>query len=195
MKTLTTLLLIILSILLTACSNNMSSGSAAKKSMMAMPFGTAMDTDYAQQLWQALNKAKLAGNGAIETVPYKGQPPHGAVLETFNSHLSVAGHNGVVYVKRNYGGKDITRSRVVNNRGKYLKAITVMFKREKGYDPENKDWFWAKYKPDGSLHSNPKGMLLAGRVAKGMNMGCIACHRAAPGGDYLFNNTAAQLDH
>ncbi len=195
MKKLTTLLLISLTVLVSACSNNMSSDSVAKKSMMAMPFGTSMDTDYAQQLWQALNNAKLAGNGAIETVPYKGQPPHGAVLETFSSKLSVAGHSGVVYVKRNYRGKDITRSRVANNRGKYLKAVTVMFKREKGYDPENKDWFWAKYKPDGSLHSNPKGMLLAGRVAKGMNMGCISCHRAAPGGDYLFNNTAAQLDH
>ena len=29
---------------------------------------------------------------------------------------------------------------------------------------------------------------LAGRVAKGAPKGCIACHRAAPGGDLVFNN-------
>jgi hypothetical protein len=61
-----------------------------------------------------------------------------------------------------------------------------MFKR-KGYDGDNKDWFWVKFKPDGSLHKNPKGMQLAGKVAKGMPKGCIACHKAAPGGDYVYN--------
>jgi len=30
-------------------------------------------------------------------------------------------------------------------------------------------------------------MELAGRIAKGMNKGCIACHSAAPGGDMVFN--------
>lgn len=60
--------------------------------------------------------------------------------------------------------------------------------RVKGYDPENKNWFWAKFKPDGTLHTNPKKMKLAGKVAKGMNKGCIACHRSAPGGDYVFNS-------
>jgi len=30
--------------------------------------------------------------------------------------------------------------------------------------------------------SNPNGMMLAGKVAKG----CIACHSAAPGGDMMF---------
>jgi len=31
-------------------------------------------------------------------------------------------------------------------------------------------------------------MKLAGRVAKGAPTGCIACHKAAPGGDYIFNH-------
>ena len=55
-----------------------------------------------------------------------------------------------------------------------------------GYDTANKNWFWAKYLPDGSLDKNPKDMELAGRVAKGAEMGCIACHSAAPGDDYLY---------
>jgi hypothetical protein len=64
-----------------------------------------------------------------------------------------------------------------------------MYQREAGYDADNQNWFWAKYKPDGSLHKNPKGMQLAGRVAKGKPKGCISCHKVAPGGDYIFTNT------
>jgi hypothetical protein len=41
---------------------------------------------------------------------------------------------------------------------------------------------------DGSVLKNPKGMSLAGRVAKGMPQGCIACHTGAPGGDMVFNH-------
>jgi len=61
-----------------------------------------------------------------------------------------------------------------------------MFKRENGYDADNKSWFWARYYPDGSLFKNPKGMKLAGRVAKGKKKACIACHVLAPGGDYIY---------
>jgi hypothetical protein len=62
-----------------------------------------------------------------------------------------------------------------------------MFQRE-GYDSDNNDWFWAKYLPDGSFDSNPAGVPLTGRIAKGMNSGCIACHTAAPGDDMVFLN-------
>jgi hypothetical protein len=71
---------------------------------------------------------------------------------------------------------------------KHLGAVTVMFKREDGYDADNQNWFWAKYLPDGSLDKNPKGMQLAGRVAKGADAGCIACHSTAEGDDYLFTS-------
>ena len=54
----------------------------------------------------------------------------------------------------------------MTNRLKHLGAVTVMFRREAGYDAQNKNWFWAKYLPDGSLDKNPNGMQLAGRVAK-----------------------------
>ncbi|MBT4836430.1 MAG: hypothetical protein HON94_03695 [Methylococcales bacterium] len=184
-------------LLLAACSSNVQHESVMKSEPMKMekPFGTAKAIAYSEKLWSQLEKANLVGNNAIETVPYKGMPPHGAILESVSSKVTVDGHEGTVYVKRNYGGAGITRSKVANDRKQYLKAVTVMFKREMGYDSDNKDWYWVKYKANGSLHSNPKGMKLAGRVAKGMNMGCIACHRAASGGDYLFNNTATQLDY
>ena len=54
-----------------------------------------------------------------------------------------------------------------------------MFKREKRDNPESKNGFRAKYKPDGQLFINPKAMQFAGRVAKGKPKGCIACHQAA----------------
>ena len=157
-------------------------------SQMKMPFGDKDSVAYSQALWSSLEKAGLAGANAKALKPYKGQPPHGAILEQITSEVSVAGHKGTVVVKRNYGGEGVSIDAVSKDRGKFLKAVTVMFKREAGYDKDNKDWFWVKYKADGSLHVHPKGMKLAGRVAKGMDKGCIACHTAAPGGDYLYTN-------
>ncbi len=156
--------------------------------MAKMPFSGEDSVNYSQDLWAALTAAGLAGSSASADKPYKGTHPHGAVLETLTSEVSVAGHKGKVVVKRNYGGEGVSIDAVSGDRNKFIKAVTVMFKREVGYDADNKDWFWAKYKPDGSLHTNPKGMMLAGRVAKGKPKGCIACHTAAPGGDYIFTN-------
>ena len=153
---------------------------------MKMPFGDPGSVAYSGSLWAAMTSARLTGAQARADKPYKGQAPHGAILETITSAVTVGGHKGKVVVKRNYGPGGISTRDVSRNRAKHLKAITVMFKREKGYDPENNDWFWVKYKPDGSLHTNPKGMQLAGRVAKGMDQGCIACHAAVKDKDYLF---------
>ena len=56
------------------------------------------------------------------------------------------------------------------------------------HDRDNQDWFWVKYGKGGSIDKDPKGTLLAGRVAKGMKRGCISCHSQAGGDDYLFSN-------
>lgn len=153
----------------------------------AQPFGTPSDTAYAAQLWQALVAANLAGAGAMQSKAYPGQHPHGAVLQNWESTVSVDGQDGAVIVKRNYGGEGVSVQAVAESPDQFLDSVTVMFKRA-GYDPDNNDWFWAKYLPDGSLDKNPKGMQLAGRVAKGAAQGCIACHSAAPGGDMVFTN-------
>ncbi len=163
-------------------------------SLQATPFGNTEDISYAKSIWNALSQAHLVGYDSIQAVPYDGQSPHGKVLVTLDSEITVhnnqAGPNGdegVVIIKRNYGGSGITKKTVADDPDKNLKAITVMFKR-KGFDPEDKDWFWVKFKADGGIHTNPKGMVLAGKVAKGMPKGCIACHSAAPGGDFVFNH-------
>ena len=71
-----------------------------------------------------------------------------AILDTIDGKVTVAGTTGVVIVKNNYGGTGVSKIAVANNPAKYLKAVTVMFKR-KGYDADNADWFWVKYTPKG----------------------------------------------
>ena len=150
--------------------------------------------NYSKDLWSAMETAGLAGKSAKDDKPYKGQAPHGAVLETIHSEVTVGGYffglfggqKGKVVVKRNYGGDGVSIDAVSKDRKKFLKAVTVMFKREAGYDKDNGDWFWVKYKADGSLHTNPKGMMLAGRVMKGKDKGCISCHTLVKDKDYLF---------
>ena len=72
--------------------------------------------------------------------------------------------------------------KVFNDPATNRKIVAVMYKREKGYDPKNQDWFYTKYNPDGSPQKNPKGVLLTGRVPK-----CLGCHKAAAGGDYVYS--------
>ncbi len=153
-----------------------------------MAFSGPDSVAYSKDLWSALGAAKLVGSPADNPAPYKGVHPHGAVLTTATSSVSVSGHTGTVIVKKNYGGEGVSTDGVAKDPAKYLKAVTVMFKREDGYDADNQNWFWAKYKADGSLDENEKGMKLAGRVAKGKPKGCIACHTAAPGGDMIYTN-------
>jgi len=153
----------------------------------AAPFGGEDDVNYAKNLWQTMVDAGFAGKGGLMSRPYTGQHPHGAILDTIEGQIALKGKLHTIIVKRNYGGEGVSIANVANDPAKYLKAVTVMLKRP-GYDPDDQDWFWVKFKPNGSLHTNPAGMLLAGKVAKGKPKGCIACHTAAPGGDMLFTH-------
>lgn len=166
----------------------MTAGSAVAQDAA---FGTEVDTGYAQQLWDAMISARLVGEDAIMATPYDGSEPHGMMLETFYSSATIDGHTGQLIVKRNYGPEGVEADQILMDPGKHLGAVTVMFRREDGYDADNANWFWAKYLPDGTLDKNPAGMELAGRVAKGADAGCIACHSGA-GEDYVFTSDAFQ---
>ncbi|HDL16271.1 MAG TPA: hypothetical protein ENH27_00315, partial [Rhizobiales bacterium] len=50
--------------------------------------------NYSKDLWSALAKAGLAGSAARADTPYKGQAPHGAILETLQSEVAVGDHKG-----------------------------------------------------------------------------------------------------
>jgi hypothetical protein len=100
---------------------------------------------------------------------YEGTQPHGAYLTTYVNDIALAAiqegkkefPQGSIIVKENYTG------------GKELAAITVMYKVE-GYNPSGGDWYWLKYKADGSVDAS-------GKVG-----GCIDCHRAQSGQDWVF---------
>lgn len=160
-------------------------GAATAQAQMMPPFGSEADVAYAGQLWDAMTAARLAGPGMIRAKPYEGTDPHGMMLETFITTATINGHTGDLIVKRNFGPAGVSADAVLSDPDKHLGAYTVMFRREAGYDAEDKDWFWVKYLPDGSLDKTPMGMSMAGQIAKGMEEGCIACHKSG-GDDMLF---------
>jgi hypothetical protein len=157
-------------------------------------FGLAEDVTYAGALWRAMEAARLVGRHEKKLEPFfGGARPHGEFLEIGYQNLEVNGHSGFIVVKKNYSGAGVSEQAVALDRGKYLTDITVMFEREAGYDPDNQNWFWVKYKPGGSLYARDVGgapVALAGRIAKGgpgeENRGCIYCHASAGGRDYIF---------
>jgi len=161
--------------------------TAISSTAFAAPFGNPEDISFGQKLWNTLEKNRLVGKDSFHPMPHETPPPHGNIVETLDGLVEIDKRRGVAIVKKNFGKRDeTTLEQVTNSPAKYLTSITVMFKREKGYDPENKNWFWAKFFPNGKLMKNPKGLALAGRVAKGSDKACIACHSAAPGDDYVY---------
>ncbi len=151
-----------------------------EKKMMKPPFGSTEDIAFAKKMWEKLH---AKGYDALHNKLYVGGPPHGKVREVIEGVID----GQLVISKTNYGGKGVSIEAVKKDPKAFLKAVTIMVKRP-GYDPEDKDWFWAKYKPDGTLHVNEKGMKLAGKVAKGKPVGCISCHASASGNDLVFSH-------
>jgi hypothetical protein len=148
------------------------------------PFGNSEDVKYAGTLWSVMSEGRLVGDDTMKVRPFEGNEPHGTIQEVIATTATVDGHTGRLIVKRNHMRADgLTVEEVYDDPIGYLDAITIMFKREAGYDPENQDWFWAKYLPSGELDKTPNGVQMAGRVAKGMDEGCIACHTAVGGED------------
>ena len=98
-----------------------------------------------------------------------GQSPHGAYHKIFiNKVLSRALPSkdrilpeGSIIVKENLTSQ------------KSLDAITVMVK-VKDYNPDNGDWFWAKYTPEGEV------------LAEGTPKGCVSCHQGMEDNDYII---------
>ena len=146
-------------------------------------FGGESDVKYAQALWTSMENSNLVGNDSINVYPFKGNQPHGAIQQVLDTDIDVYGRTARVIVKRNHGGKDITVKSVYADPVSNLKAVTVMFKREAGYDRENLDWFWVKYTSAGVIDKNPKGTKLAGRIGKDGSGGCLVCHKAIGGSD------------
>ena len=149
------------------------------------PFGDLDSVAYAERLWETLSERNLVGEDPVRSFPpYPSQEPHGLVLEQVEGILTLGGREGVFIVKTNFMAEDITVEQVQEaEHGTYLDSWTVMFRREAGYAPDSGDWFWAKWKADGTFDTTPDGVPLAGRV-----QGCIDCHADAPGDDFVFSH-------
>lgn len=116
------------------------------------------------------NWNKWPGTG--ELYPRSPGSPHGDFLTTYVSNDALSAIQGKkgslpdesIVVKENYDAN------------KNLAALTVMYK-ENGYDPQNNDWFWAKYGTDGSVQ------------AEGKVQDCIGCHGRQKDNDYTFTGS------
>ncbi|MBD3366902.1 MAG: hypothetical protein GF405_01855 [Candidatus Eisenbacteria bacterium] len=150
-----------------------------------MEFGGPEDVQFATALWEGMDGYH---GWPMASDVYEGQSPHGAFLRLYYSIVHINDTPYHVIVKDNFGGEGATMDAVSESPGDFLAAVTVMVHREPGYDPDNMNWFWVKYDADGTISTNEDEMALAGRVAKGMDSGCIACHAKAGGGDYYFTN-------
>jgi hypothetical protein len=82
---------------------------------------------------------------------------------------------GSLVIKENFGPD-----------GKTLMAVTVMVKA-RGYNPSEGDWYWVKFRPDGTVDQKvmPNGTAV---TLSGKPKGCIECHSGADGDDFLFFN-------
>ncbi|MFV2001783.1 MAG: hypothetical protein ACC619_02260 [Paracoccaceae bacterium] len=150
---------------------------SAPASAQEAPFGTDADAEYAALIWDVMVASNLAGANAPLVMPTDGDVQgHGRMLATLYSTGTIGDNTGDLIVKRNYGPEGVTAEEILAAPEKHLGAITVMYRREAGFDEDNGNWFWVMFLPDGTLGKNAKGMRMAGKIAKGANVGCIACH-------------------
>jgi hypothetical protein len=136
------------------------------------------DPEFAEKFWSFLQEADYQDNWARwpghEQEFKRGSSAHGAYVKIFVNQTVENDTDGLptesVLIKENY------------NAEKELVAITPMYRVGNEFDAANNNWYWVKYKPDGSLFER-NGKPISGRVDS-----CINCHRSAGGGDYVFSN-------
>lgn len=136
---------------------------------------------FESRFWNFLQQARYqnwAPAPGQNADPVPSQAPHGAFVKMYLNRTAIAEPDklphGSVIVKENYGPD-----------GKALMAVTVMY-RSQGYDPEHNDWYWVKYRPDGTVDTTPPemgSMPVAGRFPM-----CIDCHSSADGKDFAYVN-------
>jgi hypothetical protein len=157
-----------------------SHGKEAVKSEQQQPSPDAKDlwsqitkTEQHYRSWKHYpEKGKEGLYPAIERGPTPAKNPHGGYMKLFvNDITEKAAHkteggpdmpNGAVLVMENYRRDKET-----------LYSVTVMYKVD-GFAPEQGNWFWASYDPEGKV-------MEAGKV-----QGCIDCHRVRKDNDWRF---------
>lgn len=107
---------------------------------------------------------KWPGKGEM----YEGTEPHGAYLTVYVNDIAFLSikkskgmDNNSIILKENYTSD------------KKLSQITVMYK-VKGFNPEDGDWFWAKYDSNFDI------------IGEGKLKACIGCHGQVKSNDYIY---------
>ena len=131
--------------------------------------GTPEDQQAADSLWERIEGHREWGFFDGHVGVMKGASPHGTYVATYINDVAASNQAdppyGSILVKENYSSEDPSD----------LGGYTVM-ERVRGYDPENGDWFWARFDRRGEqTHS--------GKVAF-----CFDCHFDAEGDDFVFLN-------
>ena len=145
-------------------------------------YGLAADVDFAKRLWTALRKHRWVGAERRMAAAQKGERPHGVVQQITKGELEVDGRTGRILVKANHRGSNATLASVMRHPNRYLSGYAVMYRREAGYDPANRDWFWVVFDRGGAVRTF-ESRAIAGRVDTGATNGCIGCHRKVGGRD------------
>ena len=125
-------------------------------------------------VWDYLKKEGFAKNWKMwpgTTAMHQGPEPHGAFLTTYVNDVALKSINA----KKGKFSDGSMISQENYSKDKKLKFIAVMYK-VKGYNPQDGNWFWAQYKPDGRIESE-------GKVDE-----CIKCHIAQKGNDYVYTS-------
>lgn len=137
--------------------------------------GGPSNEELADELWAAVDGYESWS----QVSPWDGVQPsesvHGDYVQIWFNGTATADFGGTIgdggiSVKKAYGAADGSDP---------VGVITVMYKVD-GYDPDNGDWFYARYTDDG-----------VAEVTGGAETPCAACHVGAAADDYLFTvNTA-----
>ncbi len=143
-------------------------------------YGGEADVSFANSLWTSIQGYE---NWKLKSDFYPGASPHGAVLRMYYNVVNVNGEPRHVIIKDNYGGEGANPETVAKNPSQYLGAVTIMVQREEGFDPDNMNWYYVGFMPDGTLNMDPQNVPVAGKVTS-----CLDCHRNAQGGDFIFTN-------
>lgn len=154
-----------------------SGGVTGSQSQQRSGTSSRVDEPFEVRFWNYLQQAQYRNWAPLAGQTddfYPGHSPHGKQVKLYSNRAAAAHPDnfpyGSILVKENYDAS-----------GKSLMAITVMY-RSKGFDPENGDWVWTKFEPDGEV-AVMNGMKLTGKI--GM---CVQCHKSAEGGDFIFAN-------
>jgi len=133
--------------------------------------GTPEDEAHVHDLWERMQGYESWGQvDGWDGVLFSLDGTHGEYVQIWANGVALDDlenlPEGSIVVKEGYS----------DEAGEELNAITVMERREPGYDPENGDWFWGRFRADGTPTH-------AGRVGF-----CADCHASDTTGDFSFVN-------